>query len=264
MNMGTDWTIQKYPKLEYFKWYSDEMKGLTTFLELSPNIHTFGTFADYLWLNSSLLMSAKFSLNTLMIVVLEDIDFNLFVRLLNRLNRRGVYKRLYLHLTVPDEDTIRSMSSINALVGLRFLHRNGLINQSIDMVNMKNLEDLFIDCGENIIDMDAFTMSLTKLKHIKFCFVNTFEHIVQLISRAANLKTISVRLIRGGNQIFNEETNVINLLALKKIREKLVDAKKLTLYVHEKVYLASKWAFKMTDFGSIRVKRWSSYDLVRV
>lgn len=44
-NTGSDWTLQKYPKLEYFMWSAEKMSGLANFLELNPNVGTFVTAA---------------------------------------------------------------------------------------------------------------------------------------------------------------------------------------------------------------------------
>lgn len=43
------------------------------------------------------------------------------------------------------------------------------------------------------------------------------------------------------------------------MRGKLFGAKKIMLYVKEDIYLATKWAYKMTDFGLIEIMRTSSH-----
>lgn len=53
---------------------------------------------------------------------------------------------------------------------------------------------------------------------------------------------------------------VIDLHALNKEREKLPDAQKITPYIEEDNYLATKWAFGETDFGLIRMKKHTSYE----
>lgn len=104
-NFGTDWTLQKYSKLE-FMWSSNKMKGLTNFLELNPNIQTFVTRADYLWANRNMMMAAKFSLNDLGIYVCAQEYTTLFKRLLRKLHMRGVYKRLKLYFYNLTHETI--------------------------------------------------------------------------------------------------------------------------------------------------------------
>lgn len=59
---------------------------------------------------------------------------------------------------------------------------------------------------------------------------------------------------------FDATTKVINLPALKKMREKLAAAKKVILYVNEDIYLSNKWTHRKTDFGVIRIMRTAPCD----
>lgn len=59
---------------------------------------------------------------------------------------------------------------------------------------------------------------------------------------------------------FDKSTEIIDLLALNKLREKLAAAKKLTLFVRDSVYMATKWAMD-TDLHLIQLKRLTSGEV---
>lgn len=141
-----------------------------------------------------------------------------------------------------------------SLVKLRFTEAG---DDSIDLSELKDLKELGIGYSNQIIDMNTLANNLTKLERIFFHTVD-INNILPLISRKVNLKKKFIEKFEAG-KYFDEITKIINLPALNKMREKLFGAKKIMLYVEEEIYLASKWAFKMTDFGQIKIMRESSY-----
>lgn len=65
--------------------------------------------------------------------------------------------------------------------------------------------------------------------------------------------------LQDGTQ-FSTFNNIFNLIALNNARRQLADAQKITIYVKEEIYLATKWAMKETDFDLIRIKRYESFE----
>lgn len=58
-----------------------------------------------------------------------------------------------------------------------------------------------------------------------------------------------------------EEPQFINLDRLNRERAKLPNAEKITLYVDERLYLATKWTRRETDLPFIRLKRFESFEM---
>ena len=54
--------------------------------------------------------------------------------------------------------------------------------------------------------------------------------------------------------------NSLNIEELNEERSKMDNARKVTVYVQEAVYLAVKWTKNRTEWHLIEIKRGSSYD----
>lgn len=52
----------------------------------------------------------------------------------------------------------------------------------------------------------------------------------------------------------------VDLWALNEEREKILGAQKISIYVNEVVYLATKWTMKTIDFSLIELRRFDSYE----
>lgn len=78
--------------------------------------------------------------------------------------------------------------------------------------------------------------------------------ILRIIQQIKNLRKIKILGFRSAEIL---ELNVLN-----REREKLADARKVTIYVPDAVYLATKWATKngTTNFNLIEMKRSNSYE----
>ncbi|XP_031635406.1 uncharacterized protein LOC116348520 [Contarinia nasturtii] len=99
---------------------------------------------------------------------------------------------------------------------------------------------------------------LLNLKRVHSDYASS-DDILPFIRHAEKVNKIRVEELLSGSH-FDENDNVLDLFALNKEREKLVGARKITIYVPEDVYLLTKWAMKQTDFKLIEMKRITSYD----
>lgn len=98
-------------------------------------------------------------------------------------------------------------------------------------INLEKLNIQHYELGENINFVLTFIQHSTKLKKIKISCGKTF--------------------------VFRD------LPMWQKVREKLVGAKQVTIYVDDDVNVATKWALKTTDFPLIELKRAESCDWFR-
>lgn len=255
------WLRQRYPKLEHLElvlFGSPVVKELRTFLELNTNIKTFFTFAQMFWANRQYMLNSDVKLNELAVYLNYDnwIDFAAFCDLLHELHTRGFYKRLHLQYfcCTSKEDFFAEMASLSALTKL-YIN----IKSDVRLGTFHNLEEFSIQTSNQIYDFEAMPFNLPKLKRIRFAYSN-LEHISMLISRAARLKKIIVNNIVDKTDSRRVKDAAINLPELNMEREQLQDAQKVTLFVPEDVYLATKWATKQTDLSLVRVCRVESFD----
>lgn len=102
----------------------------------------------------------------------------------------------------------------------------------------------------------ALSSNLKKLKAIEF-YSASINSILPFIREAAKLRNISIYFL--GDEIYFHDHDIIDLAKLNEQRKKLDNAQKITIYVRESNYMATKWALQTTDFSLIRLKREQSY-----
>ncbi|XP_031629056.1 uncharacterized protein LOC116344599 [Contarinia nasturtii] len=255
-----NWLLQHYPLLEHFQLLTAiglEIEELATFFQLNPNIKRLSTGAKFFWFNQQTMTNTNLKLNTLAIKYDKRVYLMSFCRLLNKLYDSGFYKKLHLYFDHPlgfNQKIIEELKSVKALVKVAANSRQNYINLSC----LINLEELCITCTHAVNDLEHLPNALTNLRRIYFLDAST-DDILPFIHRAPKLNKIKVRCLRGGIH-FDEQSNVIDLKALNEEREKVGFATKITFYVKEDVYLATKWTMIKTEFNLIEMRRIDSYD----
>lgn len=260
-----DLLCRKYPTLEYFKiepFRTDSIEGFPEFLELNPNIRKLAITTELLQINGYALLASNVKFDDLAIKVdyFDNNDnfyseFDSLCHLLNELHVRGFYRNLQLYsyydfdeeiydLLDPVNDSITKFSIFDA-------------DNELAFSSFKNLEELRLPNIE-LGGSEILANDLINLKGIHFIRAS-IDDIMPFIKRSVKMQKIKVNRLAAGIH-FNTRTKVIDLLALNGEREKLPDAAKITLYVDEEIYLATKWAMKENDFGLIRLKRETSFE----
>lgn len=255
---GNDWLLQNYPKLEYFFFNpppkSKSLNHIIEFLKLNPNIRQFATESMCLMENKELMKCTKIKLDDLAVLVTNQEIIRQLHRLLYSLQQRRIFKRLKIYINGLDQASTDQLSVLDSLVKL---HATSIYDR-VTLSILKNLEDVYIRNTNDINDLKSFSKNLIKLKRIHF-ETASFDNIMPFIKRAKNLLIINVTHLEKG-QHFSKRTQTIDLFALNRARKQLTDAQKVTLYVKEKIFLATKWAMGMTDLDLISIKREESYE----
>lgn len=257
-----EWLRRTYPTiecldLEYCAGVDESL--LKTFLEINPNIRKLRFSIHTVNWSEDLFMHAK--------VELEEMKFsigninNQTIVWLNNLHERGFYKRLHLQCIYLKIGRNIELSSIRGLVEWSSIN---VPNFRCDWVypslsNLNDLEVLRIHECEQIADFFALPSALKSLKRLQMKRAS-FNEIWPFICQSVKLKEIVVHYQLRGGIHFNDITNIIDLFAVNKEREKLANAKKVTIYVDEEIYLATKWALKETDCRLIRFARIQSFN----
>lgn len=248
----------KYPSLEHFELVSHRRSGLVDFLKLNPNVRSL-SISCRSWINSERLVDlADIHLAELAILNCE-IDGE-FVRTIKELHKRDFYQRLSLYFTRTElvQDNVDQLATLEGIVKLYLGGRS--IWADIAISALSSLEELCLDECNRITDLETAAIQLSRLGRIHFKYAS-LDDIWPFIRQARRVKKIKVENLSEGIH-FSHSNNVINLVALNEEREKLADAQKLTIYVKEKLFLATKWTLKEIDFRSIRLKREESYEWI--
>lgn len=260
--------IHKYPTLQHLKFGSTDSvmlwnhvntnknNNLKIFFELNPSVRSFESNAAYMWKNRAVFLKLKVKLDDLAIYVpyeMNEIDVIKFFAFLNILHNRGFYKRL--HLAGDHYLTNERLIAANGLVTLFFIRK--ILFQRFNPIKvlpigsyMSNLRELGVN-AQNGLDMEEIANNCKKLQRL-YIVEPTFQDIRSFICRSLELTEITARFFRG---------NHLNLWTLNNEREKLENARKVTIYVEEEKYLATKWTTIETNYSLIELRRTESHTI---
>lgn len=250
---GNVWLFRKYPTLEHIEINAeDDFPKIGTFLGLNPNIRKLSIIYAFMMRHADLFMSSKAKLDELVLYIQEVCFLFDAFDTLQTLHQRGFYKRLRLYAAGMNQQHIDRLALLN-IVKLQAGFEENVILSSLN-----NLEELYVYDSRRVMDFSKLATNLQHLRQIEF-YCESFDAILPFVSHARNLKRIKFEIIQNG-AYFNTETKVVKLRALNKEREKLSNAERITIYVYEEIYLATKWSREETDFSLIRLRRLESVD----
>lgn len=255
------WLQRKYPSLEVFHFaFGSRIEEIIPFLKLNPNIRDiYYRNLNRMFKNRELMFESNIKLDMLStrIPISDSARLNSFVQFLNELHDRGFYKRLELRCSdlVLDQHLTVLIASLKALQHVSIFSSDGghlsATSQNIEEIN-------FCDSVITVDDAVAVATGLTNLKRVAIVWLRPqivpFDVITPFLRHSRKLKEMTaVNLVDGIH--FNAETKIINLTALNRERATLQYATKVTLYVEEDIYLATKLALQVTNFEFIALKR---------
>lgn len=251
---GSLWLRQAYPLLEHLELtprYSFKINELCAFFEQHPNVQTFSTSSRCLWENRHELMKSDVSLDKLEIQILDNyyrhlMNMQTICALLNQLYERGFYKRLHLYVKRNDHHCCCQVTTLLALEKLSVRQFDGTHSLS----NLTNLKELDVNVGLQKTDIEILAINLLNLEFLSLGNV-VADDILPFLNRSEKLYRIHAH--------FKE--NVIDLRRLNKEREKLARARKVTIYVPDNIFLATKWSTVNGDtkLNLIEMRKASQY-----
>lgn len=257
-----DWLLRNYPLLEHFELQmlnAHKIEAMETFLQLNPNIRTIAIYGRFLWMNRESFRIVGHKLNILATTYIENylnsVELSVFCGLLNELHEQKLYKRLHLYFPGACFKQIHAneLALVKGLAKLAVMNPHELVN----LASLTDLEELFMGSSNFIADLKDLPAKLINLKRVQF-LITSLNDILILIRGARKLNKLKFNLIR--NESSDEFIDFLDLLMLNKEREKLSGASKIIIYVREKIYLATKWTIKCTNYTFIEMKRATSYD----
>lgn len=249
------WLKKVYQKLEHLEIYQIGFKvdQLKKFFERNFSVRSFSVDANCLWQNEESILGANVQLNDLIVDIYGwEFRIDSIASLLNRLYERGFYKTLHVYAPYIDQQTTEIIA---ALPCLDKLYLSNYIAYAIFLPQLHNLKELsFRSCPE-FFEPEILATKFPSLERVFFEQAN-FSDILPFIHRLAKLEKINV-------DHFKNERNldfVLDLVAMNKQREKLPDARKVTIFIEETVYLHTKWAINCINLNLVELKRSESFE----
>lgn len=159
--------------------------------------------------------------------------------------------RLRLHFINPlHQELAIIFKSLRALEAIYLSYFSGHVSSG----EYQNVEIVYIRGGSiTVTDAVAFATDLT-LKSVQLDSAASIDSIMPILRQSRKLEELRVSILEDGIH-FSVASQVINLPALDRERSTVQNPRKVTMYVAEEVYLATKWALQETDFQYIALKR---------
>ncbi|XP_055297718.1 uncharacterized protein LOC129566123 [Sitodiplosis mosellana] len=252
-----EWVTRKYPKLQHFTWFASKRATavkLRSFLQQNSTIRSLSTKLSWLLPNETEMMELKLDDLCISTTLLQQNDSDF----LNKLHANGVYKRL--HINTRDNQTfVDGLSSLKSLVRFTVMKIGGMVDLS-SLVNLKVLKFSTMRIGNciNIANKPALAQSLENLNEVHFNAAG-IDDILPFVHLSPKLKKIGVILKLGENP-----NQAIDPVAMNREREKLLTktlyVSKVTIYIPQSNYLATKWKTTEIDLKLIEIKRVESID----
>lgn len=245
--MDTAWLHQKYTMLEDIRihYSHDKLDDFKIFLEQNPNIRSFSCYAGFLIANEDWLLITNANLDYFNIIGIDGYNANRVFPLLKRLHKRQFFKKLRLRVVEVNQNIVNEIGKLTVVEKLYF---DSAIEGHIDFTVMFDVKEMQFDIIDgSTLDVNEFVSNFTRVERVSL-MESSLEQLLILIKRCKKLKELRIWFAKY--KVFYP-----NLLKLNKEREKLVGANKVTIYLHDAIYLATKWVYSDRDFKFIEIKR---------
>lgn len=259
IGISNDWLAKKYSTLEHVEVHSHRMVNeVIHFLQINPNIRKFSTTIEFLIANRDSLLTSNITLNTLAILhaktIIDTLMFSSFVNQLTKLQQCELFQHLNLYFHI----TIRAYIYPSHLLSVVTIYDITNEKHKFALSSLVNLKQLYLLDAFEISDLNDALFNLKKLNYIRF-YYESIDHILIFIKTLPKLRTIQINFFKS-ESFTSDFDYVLNITAINSVRKQLTNAGNLTIYVKERVYLATKSALKQTKCGLIEIKRYASDD----
>lgn len=222
-----------------------EKEDWKSFFELNPTIRRFKCNHKFLLENEDWLLVTHIQFDSLTI---ENGFFNRELppcSLLNQLYARGFYKKMHLFIWEPNQNFMDEIGKLRGvdILDLRFL------DKEFNFPVMDDVKEMFLYAIK--VDFEVLMKKFQNVERIEL-WNAAFNQMMILIRWSVKLKDLKVAFWHA------EKIQQLNLSILNKEREKLSGARKVTIYVRDDIFLATKWANDGRDFKLIEMKRFDA------
>lgn len=254
------WLSHSYPRLEYLKLAGQvtlQFDDIKRFFENNPKCSNFWIDARFLLEHRHSFMEAALRWSDITTSMAPNYaeDMTQFLILLKEFHKVGVYQRLHLFLNGHgwNRSFLDQLASVPALVNLCLEYFENFDVEGLN--DLKKLE-VYMPMNVTFAEVEIVATSLVNLERIVFRETSSNE-ILPFIRHSKKLKEIRLCLLKEGIHFNN---GYLNLHKLNEEREKLNGARKVTIYVDEKVFLATKWKTVKSEWAFVEIRRISGYQ----
>lgn len=265
--------IRTFPNLERIEIIEREIEPLEWFLYINPNIRKvaiviygydyskmFRRLTDFESENPLFAIDELAILNTGSLPILLPQWVGTSFGVLDTMERFGMYKRLKFYCTFP-KDSQRNQEIIDAIAEFnpfKLFIEIFKDERPVKLSVWRSIEVLCIACTYTVINLDDIACNCENLEIIQFG-VSSLGHIMPFICQAENLTKLRIDRLRIDIKD-PEKEKILNLSRLNRERAELSNARKITMYVEEELYLATKWATGQLNLEFIQLKIIESHD----
>lgn len=247
-----DWLCRSYPNLENMVLelpHQDlQIDQLITFFQVNPNVKHFATTGQVIFAIRELLISSNIKLDVLSV---RECFYNVGIcALLTLLSQRGLFKRL--HLYGGTENIVSEIFPGNTVEKIAFFD---FPENDITVIHFSNLKEFTANRIPEKINVEVLACILGSLERIHLSEAN-INQIFTFIRCSQKLAHISV------TQLDEVDHNVLDLGLWNTERANLTGARKVTVYVDEEIYLATKYATQNKEYQLIGMKRIQSHRII--
>lgn len=260
---GNEWLLREYPILEHFEINirspcKEQLQcaELLIFFERNPNIRIFSTDSAFLLLSNQFLLESNIRLDRLNILILHNL--NIICNLTNVLYAQQIYKKLRLYggsrAVFRDE-----AQYLSEFCNLEKLYLDSL-PEDYPLPLIESVKELSISVYSDLPSHIPLLMATNfcNLRRITMSFANLLD-ILPFIRYARELEEIRIGELDLESP---EKPNIRDFIALNEEREKLDQARKVTIFFIERYFLEYKWMGKL-NFSMINLKRAESFVVDR-
>lgn len=253
VGINNNWLHRQYATLEHISFqeicprtFVDRIDEIVTFFVQNPNIRIFSTSLEFLREYAFSLSDAGIKFDELHVVEHISPDFMDYdcLELFAELHDINFYKKL--HLSGETLDILMHEDDLKMITPLG-IARLSLTYSTFILPAMPDIKEIYIDRFDE-----------------PHQFVNV-KNVERLHFRTLSLAEIMLVICEFPKLVlfkFDELANdaeTINLPALNRKREKVTGASKITIYVDETIFFATKWATPKTEYRLIELKRSQTY-----
>lgn len=253
------WLFQTYPTLEYSKLAGQipfQFDDIKVFFTNNPNVQHFAIDGRYLFAYRQAIVDAKIKWLDLVVSLESNYTENMseYSTLFVELHTASVYQRLHLFLNGKqwDESFFKQLPHVPAIGNLCLDYLGTELNIPI-LKDLKKFE-VFRPLNVSVHELQRFAKDLPNLERVVFREASSTE-ILPFISFTKQLKEIRVCWLKCG--IYFDK--YLDLAKFNCEREKLNNARRMIIYVDERIYVTTKRCIGQIQFDLIEMRRISSY-----
>lgn len=267
---SNNWLHENYPSLEHLELtirypLKIDVNELTTFFQLNPNVHSFSTSYIFLSENRIGFMNSGIKVDVLQVKKQDlsmyrvgDVNVNEMFDLFKELHICGFYKHLHLYMQRISQQFVEQIILLGDVLE-KLCFRNYYDTGHCDTVFtnwpiLPKLKDLGIVGVIRSYETEILAQRLVNIKRV-YLHSTTYADISTFVRHSAKLKQIFVK------DVIPLNANIPKITTLNNQREKLKDARKVTIYFPDNLFVANKWIAPHgnLNLNLVEIKRSDSY-----